>query len=779
MKLNKRYFVGKNKPGIWASVYAYKPNNDEIFKERGEIFAAAFLEGPKDFDASIAGNLLLDILHETYFESEERSTLGALEEAVKAVQNRLMSLVENDESAALEGINFDLVTLVVKGKYFFSVLIGDGSLKIFRAGNLQDLSAGFKDPTGEGRYEVLSSVMEKGDVFFLGTPYTMEAYSEDELFESVNEFSEIGLKNKMIEDDSRLAVLLISNEEKRGSAQTSGTDNFANISLSEEDEVQRGASLVDESGLNQEQLEQEAFTAQSSKFKEVKETAGEKFAEYKERAGLALNLLVDKVKNRSKTTQTALAPARESGAVQRNEPIGEADNSPGKAADITQKSTFQVYLYKATTFLRALGLGIYKFIKEDVLAIKGSDGIYLRGADKRINYRVIIVLVLTLFIVFFVGMRIRRSAVENARIEKENQELADELADEVDTLSSSSVFTIKTPDNITERENVLAQISELEEKINSTSIADDYKEELDGYIQKLGELKLKLLRIIEVNDPELLSDLGATFEGASPSDIAYTDGKIYISDQARNVIYEVSTTGGQREFVASGLDSPRFITTDPDGGLVFLDNSSTALGSVDTGSGSISRFIGMNSDKFTNAVEMHSYEVADNDIRLYLAMSTDPQVQQVKKIENFYNSGPLSRWSGDEYSGLTDIDLLDGKFFVIKAQTGLMRLYVNSAITTNITGLLSGDSLQGVTKMTTDSTYLYFADSVNQRILVFTKSRGENVDYLDLIAQYQYKGDSGAFSNIKDIVVDDSNIYILDGAKVYKLLKSELSPFLY
>ena len=85
--------------------------------------------------------------------------------------------------------------------------------------------------------------------------------------------------------------------------------------------------------------------------------------------------------------------------------------------------------------------------------------------------------------------------------------------------------------------------------------------------------------------------------------------------------------------------------------------------------------------------------------------------------------------------------------------------------------------LQPTTKLAVDAQYVYFADSTNKRILVFTKSRGDNVDYLDLIAQYKYTGSGDTFSNIKDIVVDGVNIYVLDGAKVYKLSKSDFDTY--
>jgi|GEM_PF-4109103 len=757
MKVQKRYFVGKNKPGVWASVYAYRPNNEEIFTKRGEIFAAACLEGPSDFDSSIAGNLLMDLLHETYFESESESILEALEEATKAVQNRLMSLIENDQSAAMQGINFDLVTVVIKGEYFFSVRVGDGVLKVFREGNLQDLSAGFKDPTGEKKFDVVSSVVHEEDVFFLGSPSSIESYSDDEILESVSDFSEVALKNKMLEDDSKVSFLLVGMGLKERQKQE---EAMVNIQPQEQDEGP------------QEELQGETEigakpTAEGKKkldLENIKSKAGEKSAKAKLWLGSKVSQLKRKVR------KTPVDPEVVS--------TDKSDDAEAKEPSITDKSTLQVYLSKFIQTGKNIARKLLIFIKRDILAI-GSEGMYLKGGKRQINYRVVALLVIVLFLIFFFGMRMRRGALENARIERENIELIESLASELGEIKTSSVFTINTPDNISSRESVLAEITALEERIDGTEIAEEYSQELGDYIAELEELKNKLLRVIAISEPTLVSDLGATFEGASPSDIAISGDKLFVSDQARNVIYEVNPEGGQREFVSQELQAPRLLTADPEGGIVVLDNSNTALAMLNTETGQITRFVGMSSDKFSAAVEMTSYEVGPGDIRLYLAMNSDPQVQQVNKRASHYSDGPKSRWSGDEFNGLTDVDLLDGKFFVVKPGEGFLRLYVDSVMETTITGLIGGDNLSGATKMATDPLYVYVADSTNKRILVFTKSRGENTQFIDLIAQYKYTGDGDIFSNIKDIVVDKENIYILDGAKVFKLAKSDFGSFIY
>ncbi len=748
MDLQKKYFVGKNKPGVWASVYAYKPNNPEVFAKKGEIFASIIISGPKEFDSSVAGNLLLDILHETYFEAESDQVLEALEEAVRYTKSRLISLVENDENAAISGIEFDLVTLVIKDNYFFSVRIGDASIKIYRNGSLQDLAAGYKDPVGEENYQVLSGILQKGDVFLVHTPAVDEAYTVEELLESVSDYSELAIKNKMIEDDSKIGALLVG----------------VGITRKHEDNIPIEDENITNLGDEKEEAEIEEFdNSGETKFSNRKEGVQKILGNIKEKGLSGVDVIRDIWNSKF------LKPKEEEGEDIRQE-----------EANIKEKSTIVFWFYRILSKLKIWLIKLGLFIKEDVLAIEPNSSIYLKGRERKLNYRVFIAVFIVLLIFGYVFINIRQNAVESKRIKTENQKLVTDIQSQLKTIENSSVFTINTPDNISGRNNVLTTIESLESKLSSTKIADEYKEDINEVSNKLFSLKSKLLREINKDSIDLVADIGANYEGANLTDITLTGGSLYVSDSARNVIYQVSPQGNVKEFITGNMESPRFLDADPGtSNVIFIDESATALGVFNTQTGQVTRFPGMTSSKFASTVEIDAYQVGPNDVRLYLAMQTTPQIQQISRNGEAYSASPKSRWSGDGFNGIKDLTVLDGKFIVIKEGAGLERYYVNSAITTNVSGLLGSDNLSSANALTSDGLYIYLADSANKRILVFTKSRGENVDFVDLVAQYRYTGNQDAFSRIKDIVVDNVNIYVLDGARIYKLPKSDFQGFVY
>ena len=92
-KIKTEYFIGNPEHSKWSSVYYYSPQIPTTFAEKGEIFSVVSLSGPITFDAIKAGDLLLDQLHEQYFESSETDTMLALERAALAVKKRLLVII--------------------------------------------------------------------------------------------------------------------------------------------------------------------------------------------------------------------------------------------------------------------------------------------------------------------------------------------------------------------------------------------------------------------------------------------------------------------------------------------------------------------------------------------------------------------------------------------------------------------------------------------------------------------------------------------------------------
>jgi len=173
-QIQKKYFIGDTVPGKWSSVYTYKPLNQDIRTSRGEIFAAISLQAPQDFASPTAGNLLIDYLHESYFENDKDKALVALEKALINTSKYLMKFLENDKAADV-GIDLNITAMVILEDVAYFAVLGEGHIHVFRDGNLSDLAHALRDPTGEGLVRSGSMVLKRGDVLTLGTPVVSDA----------------------------------------------------------------------------------------------------------------------------------------------------------------------------------------------------------------------------------------------------------------------------------------------------------------------------------------------------------------------------------------------------------------------------------------------------------------------------------------------------------------------------------------------------------------------------------------------------------------------------
>ncbi len=87
-----------------------------------------------------------------------------------------------------------------------------------------------------------------------------------------------------------------------------------------------------------------------------------------------------------------------------------------------------------------------------------------------------------------------------------------------------------------------------------------------------------------------------------------------------------------------------------------------------------------------------------------------------------------------------------------------------------------GDNFVAATALYVDGVYVYIADPINKRVLVFKKGTPD----IPLVAQYVYTGTNvNDFTNIKEIVADrnQNKIFILNNTKIISLDMNLLSVY--
>jgi hypothetical protein len=792
-RIYKKYFIGRAKPGEWSSVYAYKPHNHEILVKRGEIFAVISLTGPESFAVSTAGNLILDNLHEMYFENKEDTPLISLEKAVKGASSYLQKLLEND-SAADVGIDFDLITMTILGDLIYFVSLGGNVAKIWRDGRVTDVAQLLKDPTGEGLIQVGSMVAGSGDIYFLSSEQFEKEAQEDTYIDLAETFSDLPLKQRLYEKESRISLIMVGynldfDNLQKSAIQEVSSDSEPEEVVSEqpvddsdelveaddatevEEEQQPKRERFDEMGdLPEKELpEDDQFVDNDDDFLSEDEEAEETTQERFESRSLVNNRnqpLLSKIGTFLTTIKSRI-------------PLPKQGTRKSVAVNVNDKPTFFYYLSKAGSKLKGM-LGV---VWEDWLGMgRGSKN--LRGANrnKRWGFLLILAVVIGGMIYFSVQDSLRVQKQKN--LELEAQKYLTQATQELDKLEGDARIIAKSNLNTERKDVFMKQLTASEDVLDKArgvdKLAADVKK-VDERIQKIEDLINKTISITNVDQ---IVDMGAKNPGANLSDIAIGNKQIFFSDEKYGKIYSVGYDGKNEVELATGLSSPTSISYDPNGNLIFIDKTSDRkIGAINVYDKTIQRIAGTSESKLGGVTQIE-FAVLDSKAKQYRLYAIDPVNKAVYHLESRDSLSfglPVKRAiTLPELASVRDISITDLKIYLsLPYNQGFFRAYGDKNDTPQIAGLASTDNLKDSSAFFVDDQYMYIADSSTQSIYVITKDNPPEIKDMQFRAKYTYRGSESYFKNIKDIVADRAagKIFVLDGSRVFVLSMSELSNF--
>jgi ABC-type cobalt transport system substrate-binding protein len=823
-QIYKKYFIGKTKPGEWSSVYTYKPHNPAIKNLRGEIFACVSIKGPKDFSVSTAGNLLLDKLHESYFENHTDKTLTALEKAVLETAKYLQKLLEND-SAADTGIELDLLTVVLIDDLIFVVSFGNCSLHVFREGNISEIASMLKDPTGEGMVRIGSLIAKKGDVFVLGTPEVSEELTTDEMLDMVVEFSEMPLKNRLFANEAAIAAMMIGYQLERAThaqvaskklqearrqfvkepepdtatdEETGGTEKSDSL---EEDLPENNGQPDSETKGDGELLQKTETVAKRSALAGLS-TLGVNMKGFIGKAGTSVKSGLKKTSQQISHHAKRLADLNylknfRSGAknklpvadIAQEEMVHEETTaelqSELEAAGIkqdqkrtrnvdTNQKTYKVILDKIWFTLTRLARDTKGLVWDNWFGM-GHDSIYLRGAARKRRWGFLIILILVVVAILYFSIQ---SISEGQKLKAAEDQAATHLSAAIQIISdvNANIATLaKAPSGDAGVAAALTKLTSAESELVLVKPVAKFNSDVQIQEDKITSIKDLLNKTIVVANPTIVTDAAGVFPGAAISDFTAKDGVIYMTDSKNGKVYKVAYTGGTLQELANGFTGPTSISADDKGNLIVLDaNTDAKLSTVSIGDGSQKRITGSSESRLPSPGQIDFAAIGSG--RIYSYDTSKTNVLYMEKSGSNYGL-PQARFNLNEIATATDISVMDLKIYLLLPfNQGIYRAFNNQNDTPTLTGLEAGEDLKSATALFVDDENVYIADPGKQRIIVFVKG----VTSMPLKAQYVYRGsDANAFKNIKEVFADKKNnrILVLDDSKIYSLTFNQLANF--
>jgi len=768
LNIEKKYYIGTSKGGKWSSVYAYKPHSDSVFLEKGEVFAVISLDGPKSFNASIAGSLLLDYLHESYFECKHQLPLICLEKAIIGTARKLGEIVNNDQNIGEEGIDLDISIISVVDKIAYFVNMGQGGFFLYRGGNIVNVNSALRDPSGDGYLKSASTVINKNDVLLLFTPQAIDAFTKDEVLESASEFNELVLKNKPLEDESKLSLLLVGIGMEAADAKKETI---------KEDEVEQRVVIKDDSQIMK-KTERELEKSESDIDEDLPETK-----DYEDKSAITVKKknfqekAVANIKNFFNTTKEKVQN------LELNQQLKDRwDNL--KPEDSSEDNTFKYLVKKVQRFSGKWFKKIKQVVWYDFLQM--DQGIYLRNARRGTNWRLIGVIIIIVVVLGVISLNTISANQERARLERNAEETITRVRENLNKIEPeiNGILGIVSTYN-RERSTYQGELTKAKEDLNKAKEIENFGEEADVLLSKIKNLENLLNRRIVIENPNVIYDFASSVdENVSLSDLTLTDNQLYITDENRGAVYRINYNGQDFVELVSSLEEPKTLGFNEDGELFGADNNtSEPLFSINPNNGEIKRLSGILSpDNKLNTISVITMFKFNGVNRIYFLKQGGTPIQYVSAVGAGY-AGTYDRFTDPEFLNVKDIAISDGKIYLLIPGEGAVRYLGDNRENFSLYGLTSQE-LQNVTNSDSfevSGNYVVYGNSRGRSIVFATKSRSDDATISDFFAQITYTGEFAYLKDIREVKIDYSAgfVFVLDGTRVLRFNLSDIEKFIY
>ena len=460
--------------------------------------------------------------------------------------------------------------------------------------------------------------------------------------------------------------------------------------------------------------------------------------------------------------------------------------------DESQQKTYQVIINRFVKAIQNGWRGIVRFVRKNFGGGERNRAMYLQGRSGGRNWKLIAVITVVVGLLLFAVIN---NAIDNSNQQRLREEATLQLSkiengdETVKGLAALEAEVISLEVGLGNETERATKITEIEEKISDIDgVAIDEIRENDDLAAAKTELTGKYaqlvdqLRGIQLVEPVLIADINVNFQNVNASDIAFTDGNVYVSDRENDVIYKVAATPNATpvKFASDKLSSPVAIDIDDRGDLIVIDEDpNSSIATVSLTDGSVQKHVGgLNTSNVGIPNNFKAFRVGEQDRLYWLDGRTNEMKWVTRSAIGGYGSAPSVRREDPDFATAVDIDI-DGRIFVLSPEKGILRYFASGASNFNLvpdpytlTGLLGDDALTNTTALELTKDLIYLADPSNNRIVVLSKARnGSDAGFVDMLGQLVYRGSGNVLGGIRDLVFDESanTLYVLDGQKVYRV----------
>ena len=165
--------------GAFSGVLLITPEDVNLLERKGSVYAVFDLSGSQEFDVNLVTKVVHDVLHDSYYQSDNISPVQSLEKSIVEVRDKVTKLTNESIRTSEGNVEFSMVACVLWGNVIYVVQYGRVGSFLLREGNIKPLNT-----NTEGHFATASGVVKEEEVALFATMAFMKKISPEKLLSS-------------------------------------------------------------------------------------------------------------------------------------------------------------------------------------------------------------------------------------------------------------------------------------------------------------------------------------------------------------------------------------------------------------------------------------------------------------------------------------------------------------------------------------------------------------------------------------------------------------------
>ena len=101
------------------------PDTQEILLKKGTVYANFCIQGTSNFDTQLVIKVIEDVLHDSYYQSENISPVQSMEKAILEIKTKISQLSSDTLTSDPQSVEVNFISAVLWGKVIYIIRFGD------------------------------------------------------------------------------------------------------------------------------------------------------------------------------------------------------------------------------------------------------------------------------------------------------------------------------------------------------------------------------------------------------------------------------------------------------------------------------------------------------------------------------------------------------------------------------------------------------------------------------------------------------------------------------